>query len=71
MIFDRPASRPILTLAEARQALAADKLGTVYRRSKYVFVATAYGIGFFTAKEWDAFDGEAFSEHLRKVYPEG
>jgi hypothetical protein len=41
------------SVADARAALNADGLGTVYRRSGSVFVVTAFGTGTFTAEQWD------------------
>jgi hypothetical protein len=41
------------SVADARAALNADGLGTVYRRLGCVFVVTAFGTGTFTAAQWD------------------
>jgi len=47
------------TARDARRALEADRLGAVYRRINEVFVATVYGSGRFTPKEWDATEGSS------------
>lgn len=41
------------TVEQAREALAADGLGCVYRREKEVYVVTASGSGTFPVKAWD------------------
>lgn len=38
---------------EARAALIADKLGTVYHKAKTVFVMTKHGTGEFSNKDWN------------------
>lgn len=48
-------SKPVFEDAKtARVALSLDKLGTVYRTAKKVFVITRDGTGEFTPQEWDA-----------------
>ena len=42
------------TVAEARAAMANDKLATVYHSANKIFIATAFGIGTFTNDEWNA-----------------
>jgi len=42
------------TIEEAREALKRDKLGAAYVTAEEVFVATSYGTGTFSKKEWDA-----------------
>ena len=46
--------RVLKDAAEARKALAMDKLGVVYRKATEVFVVTAFGSGKFTPQEWDS-----------------
>lgn len=45
--------KPFKTIPEARLALTIDKLGTVTRRNRQVFVSTINGAGTFSAEEWD------------------
>lgn len=45
------------TPEEAIQALRQDRLGTVYYRADGIFVATAFGTGMFTRKQWDDANG--------------
>lgn len=42
----------LATVADAKAALAKDKLASVYYRSDKVFVATAFGTGTFSWSEW-------------------
>jgi hypothetical protein len=49
--------RRFVTVREAREALANDKLGTVYRRATDYFVVTASGSGVFPRKDWEAGSG--------------
>ena len=54
LIFSRAGGRKVFeTVIEARLALSLDKLGTIYRRAKTVFVITASGSGTFPVDEWD------------------
>jgi hypothetical protein len=41
------------TPREARQALASDKLGTVYITVNRAFVVTCFGAGSFSRQEWE------------------
>jgi hypothetical protein len=50
------------TVAQAIEALARDKLGTVYYRAGQVFVATAYGTGTFSYGRWRREGGQANSQ---------
>jgi hypothetical protein len=46
--------KPVFTSArDAKQALASDKLGCVYRSAGGVYVVTAFGSGRFTRDEWE------------------
>lgn len=50
--------KPIFaSVAEARAALAGDRLGTVYYKANQVFVVTAHGVGQFSTAQWKAGDG--------------
>jgi hypothetical protein len=42
------------SVADAKRALASDKLGCVYRKAREVYVVTAYGSGTFPKADWDA-----------------
>jgi len=46
------------TVEEAKSAVAADNLATVYRRAGGVFVVTAFGSGVFTTGQWDKRDAD-------------
>ena len=48
---------PLKAVKDAIAALKKDKLGTVYYSSHGVMVATAFGAGTFTLKEWKAGGG--------------
>lgn len=48
-------AKPVFTsVQDAKMALASDKLATVYRTAKSVYVVTAHGSGTFSKTEWDA-----------------
>lgn len=49
------------TVAEAKAALVADGLGTVYFRASEVFVATSAGTGTFPKDQWYAEGGAHIS----------
>lgn len=42
------------SVAEARRAVAGDKLACVYVRADRVFVVTAHGTGEFSRTDWEA-----------------
>lgn len=46
------------SLAQAMEALNADKLGTVYVRATTVFIVTAFGSGTFAKEAYDKFYGK-------------
>jgi len=51
-------NKPVFgSVAEAKAALAGDKLGSVWYSAGKVFVATAHGTGTFSRAEWLAGDG--------------
>ena len=50
------------TVRDAVEALKKDKLGTVYYNSGGALVATAFGAGTFTLKEWKAGGGYSNSQ---------
>lgn len=61
--------KPTFTSAqEARAALAADRLGTVYYRLHEVLVVTAHGHGVFSRREWEG--GVDEGQYRAKVAPE-
>lgn len=53
--FPAPPQNPkpvFASVRDAKQALASDRLGTVYHRASGVFVVTAFGTGTFTREQW-------------------
>lgn len=54
------------TVAEARAALKADKLGAVYYRKGQVFVATCHGTGTFSYGRWRREGGSENSQKDRE-----
>ncbi len=53
---------PLKTVLDAKAALKDDKLGTIYYSAAGVLVATAFGMGQFTLKEWKAGSGDDNSQ---------